>query len=360
MERLGCQGRTFNVSESDAPTVSVVICSYNGAATLGTCLEALDNQTIRHHAQIIVVDDGSQDQTAAVAGSFDVELISHDRNRGTSAARNTGILAARSAIIAFTDDDCVPRENWLEELVRCYERNEVAGVGGSVLPTRTKTFMDRYLVDNHPHAPLELNLAAGSSIMYRLGLYLLGNWSRTAEKTSRPVYSFAGANMSFRREVLDAVGLMDDRFTFGSDDERICEMVREQFPDMVLWFEPQAVVNHNYIATFRDGFRRNFAYGRGDAHYYLLERGRSWPAVFPMPIAVLLGAAVARRPRNLVLLTILLHIVLPQGVLGTLRHRRPSHLAFSFVRLFEESAHNAGLITGLIEGIFDEGSQKSR
>lgn len=199
-----------------------------------------------------------------------------------------------------------------------------------------------------------------NSIPYRLKLYLLRNWSASKERTGRSVYSFPGANMSFRREVLDAVGLMDERFTFGGDDERICEMVRDQFPDMLLWFEPTAIVHHDYVGTLKDGLRRNYEYGRGDARYYHLESRQSWPTVFPMPIAVLLGIALARRPRQFALLLTLILLVLPQGILGMLRHRRLTNLLFSFVRLLEESAHDVGMVTGFIGEICGEESPEIR
>src|SRR5262249_20442427 len=75
-----------------SPRISVVVCSRNGSATIGTCLGALDRLDYPDF-EVIVVDDGSTDRTAEIAASFDVRLI-RTPNRGLSAARNTGLEAA--------------------------------------------------------------------------------------------------------------------------------------------------------------------------------------------------------------------------------------------------------------------------
>lgn len=320
----------------------------------GACLDALDRQTIRCQAEIIVVDDGSSDQTVEVAREFSVELISLGQNRGTSAARNAGILASRAPIVAFTDDDCIPNQDWLAELIRPYERDEVAGVGGLVSIARVETYVHRYLAANNPLAPLELNLASSDSLAYRLMLYFGRMWAFEDDQSGRAIYSCPAANMSFRRDVLDAVGLMDPKFTFGSDDEQVCARVREKFPNMVLWFEPRAKVKHDYVGTFRDVLRRNFAYGQGNGRSYLSDSQRRWPTVFPIPIMFLLGVAALRRPRHVVMLLGITQLALPHGVRGVWSQRRITNFAFSYVRLFEEGSHNAGLVVALLQGLFGE------
>ena len=104
--------------ELAAPQISVVVCTYRRAEKLTACLDALARQTIRDRVEVIVVDDGPDDATAAVASRHDVRLIRHPQNRGLAAARNTGIEAATAPIVAFTDDDCVPADDWLEALAR--------------------------------------------------------------------------------------------------------------------------------------------------------------------------------------------------------------------------------------------------
>ena len=333
--------------EPTRPSVSVVVCCFNGAATLGACLDALGRQSVRRDAEIVVVDDGSTDATVEIARRDGVVLVRHETNRGTSAARNTGIRASHAPVVAFTDADCVPDEKWLENLLRWYATPDVVGVGGGVGIARVETFVHRYLADNNPLAPLELDLATNSSLAYRLALYLKRMWSPEVRREARAVYAVPSANMSFRRDVLDAVGLLDERFTFGSDDEHLCASVRARFPGSVLWFDPDAVVLHDYVGTLTDTVRRNAAYGRGHARYFRLDDAQRWPTVFPFPIAVALAATRVRRGRHAVALLLAVQLTMPHGLLGAWRHRRAANLGFAYVRLAEEAAHNAGLFSGL-------------
>lgn len=87
--------------------VSVIVPTYNRALLLERAIQSVRCQTYER-LEIIVVDDASKDDTAALVRSIDdarVRYIRHDRNRGGAAARNTGIRAARGEFIAFLDDD---------------------------------------------------------------------------------------------------------------------------------------------------------------------------------------------------------------------------------------------------------------
>jgi glycosyltransferase involved in cell wall biosynthesis len=329
------------------PEISVIVCSFNGARTLDACLEALEHQTVRSKAQVILVDDGSTDSTNDIARRHDVELLVHDRNRGISAARNTGIAAARAPVIAFTDDDCIPDSRWLETLLAVHERPEVVGAGGPVDIARVDTLVHRYLAAHPPLAPLELELDTHRGLLARLELYVRSMWSTARRTEGRAVYSFPGANMSFKAEAIHAVGGFDPTMTFGSDDEYLCARVRDRFPDSILWLEPQALVRHDYEGTLRDVLRRNYAYGKGHARTYLTSADHRWPIVFPLPIAALIALYALRRSWRLVLVPLLLHLALPQGIAAASRSRRAGDLAFTWLRLAEEAAHNAGMVVGL-------------
>lgn len=108
--------------------VSVVIPVFNGAQTLAECLTACLGQTYSD-MDVIVVDDGSTDETARVAQSFDVHYVYQD-NAGPAAARNRGAGAAQGDIVAFTDSDCIPEPNWIESLVAGFDEDAVAVGGG--------------------------------------------------------------------------------------------------------------------------------------------------------------------------------------------------------------------------------------
>lgn len=120
-------------------SVTVVIATYNQAAWISRTLHAVASQT-RLPDQVVVVDDGSTDNTAEVVTTCSqdlpllvVELV-RQPNGGPGAARNRGIAKARGEILAFTDSDAIPRPTWLEEGLKRLERegDECAGVEGRV------------------------------------------------------------------------------------------------------------------------------------------------------------------------------------------------------------------------------------
>ena len=97
----------MNEEASSQPTVSVVIPAYNRAGSLADAVTSVSNQTYRDF-EIIVVDDGSTDDTRAVVECLTddrIRYVRHDVNKGANAARNTGIKLARGRYIAFQDSD---------------------------------------------------------------------------------------------------------------------------------------------------------------------------------------------------------------------------------------------------------------
>jgi hypothetical protein len=110
------------------PRMSVVVCSYNGASLIRDCLEGLREQTYPDY-EVIVVDDGSTDATAAIATSYGVQVISTE-NQGLSSARNVGLEAATGEIVAYTDDDARPDPDWLLYLAAAFQSSEYVGVCG--------------------------------------------------------------------------------------------------------------------------------------------------------------------------------------------------------------------------------------
>ena len=109
--------------------ISIIIPAYNAAETLPACLEALNKQT-QPPDEILVVDDGSQDQTIQVAREYGVQLLEQP-HQGPAAARNLGINQACGDIVLFTDADCEPVPNWVSEMLYPFSDQRVVGVKGS-------------------------------------------------------------------------------------------------------------------------------------------------------------------------------------------------------------------------------------
>src|SRR2546425_12408176 len=105
---------------SSSLEVSVVIPVFNGEKSINRALKSVLSQTFSN-LEIIVVDDGSTDQTincVSQAPSDRLKLVKHDRNRGAAAARNTGIAAARGSLIAFLDADDAWRPDKLARQIK--------------------------------------------------------------------------------------------------------------------------------------------------------------------------------------------------------------------------------------------------
>jgi glycosyltransferase involved in cell wall biosynthesis len=122
---------------------SVIIPAYNAEKTLSLCLEKLSNQSLdRNIYEIILVDDGSTDNTAGIAGKFDVRYI-FQANNGPASARNKGAEEAIGNIILFTDSDCEPDSMWIEEMVKPFEDANIAASKGCYR-TRQKELAARF------------------------------------------------------------------------------------------------------------------------------------------------------------------------------------------------------------------------
>ena len=101
-------------------TISVIIPAYNAGDTLVRCLRAVLAQDDADY-EVIVIDDGSNDATAAICGQFDIQYIRNDTRVGPAISRNRGADAALGAYLAFTDADCVPPTHWITSIRRWLE-----------------------------------------------------------------------------------------------------------------------------------------------------------------------------------------------------------------------------------------------
>ncbi|WP_235108449.1 glycosyltransferase family A protein [Acaryochloris sp. 'Moss Beach'] len=99
--------------------VSVIVPVFNDTERLAYCLQALEQQTYSNHSyEVIVVDNASEDDVQAVVTKFSHAKVVVEPQRGSYAARNTGIAIAKGNILAFTDADCIPAPDWIEKGVQ--------------------------------------------------------------------------------------------------------------------------------------------------------------------------------------------------------------------------------------------------
>ncbi len=227
------------------PSVSVVVASYNGGRTLGKCLRSLEKLTYPDY-EVIVVDDGSTDNTPEIVARHDVRCIATE-NGGLSRARNLGIEAATGEIVAFIDSDAYADPDWLFHLVTALDEQNAAGVGGPNLSPPGDGFTAT-CVDFAPGNPTHVLLD-----------------DETAEHVP-------GCNMAFRKDFLLWIGGFDHTHRAAGDDVDVCWklLVRDQ----TIAFAPGAVVWHHRRPTVRAYLRQQRGYGFAEAHLRRRYPGR--------------------------------------------------------------------------------------
>src|SRR4051794_19155398 len=125
-------GANTSLPPVSAPVVSVVVPARNSAELVGLALAAIPREIAAGPVEVIVVDDASEDDTAAVAERAGAKVVRLAAHSGPAGARNAGIAAASAPLIAFTDADCVPAPGWLEAIVAALGDADL--VTGPVLP----------------------------------------------------------------------------------------------------------------------------------------------------------------------------------------------------------------------------------
>jgi cellulose synthase/poly-beta-1,6-N-acetylglucosamine synthase-like glycosyltransferase len=123
---------------------SVIIPTFNGASRIGNCLEALLEQTAGRDVEILVVNDGSSDNTFDVVRRYSTVVLINQANSGPAAARNRGALESSGKVILFTDDDCIAAPHWLNSMLQPFCDPEVVGAKGAYR-TRQKSLVARFV-----------------------------------------------------------------------------------------------------------------------------------------------------------------------------------------------------------------------
>lgn len=247
---------------SALPSVAVIVPTYNRASTLRLCLRALATQDYPGPHVVIVVDDGSTDETPEIIAAFREVVYLRQANRGPAAARNRGVAEAsprgragvNAEIIAFTDDDCLPPPDWLSRLSDGYQRHpEIVGAGGYLAAPAE-------LLRHNRLAQYERSVGRDE---YGAGdQEVLGGFDCPAGGTN---------NMSYRREVLLQAGGFDETFPFAAGEDadlklRICQGGAR------LLYIPVGVT-HLQPYTHEAFRRQQLVRGRGVIHFERKHRG---------------------------------------------------------------------------------------
>lgn len=204
--------------------VSIVVPTYNRANTIKTCIQSLLSLDYpKNLYEIIVVNDGSTDNTLEVLESYrddGLKVISHPKNRGPAAARNTGIKHAKGDIVVFVDDDVEVGGNLLSELVACYNAN-VAGVG-VLLELRDKppSLILKYVSARETRK----KLSYVDRELRKKGI----DYKQFTEREKSFFFSAPAGCMSYKKRILEELGGFDERIIgLGGEDFELRKRVTD-------------------------------------------------------------------------------------------------------------------------------------
>jgi glycosyltransferase involved in cell wall biosynthesis len=221
---------------------SVIVPVYRAVEVLPRCLAALIDQSVPcADYEIIIVDDGSPDQTAEVADKILAGnngcvygRVIRATHGGPAHARNLGARAARGDILAFTDADCEPDHDWLEQLTAALRDKTVSGAKG-VYRTRQTSLVARFVQQEYQD-----------------------KYDRLANQATIDFVDTYSA--AYRRSVFLASGGFDEAFTTASvEDQEFSFRLAAQGHRLV--FAPRAVVFHHHDATLSEYMQRKFGIG---------------------------------------------------------------------------------------------------
>ncbi len=261
------------------PRFSVILCTYNRCDLVLTALASLRRQTLAYDQfEVIVVDNGSSDDTLNVVRTYVSAGVQHERSpeeswqvqclsepqNGLAYARHTGLMAASGEIAVFLDDDSIAEPHFLERLLAAYEETGADAIGGRV-ELRWEAPRPHWLTDD---------------LLDVLG-YFAPSPTRMQLQAASQVTSFSNCNFSVKVEALRSIGYFSpflsrrQHFPAILEIQDICERLCKA--GYTLWYEPEAIVVHRVPAA-----RLNRAYFVGRAYWQgrsevLLQYSRNGP-----------------------------------------------------------------------------------
>jgi len=249
--------------------ISLVICTYNRCRYLPEALESVRQQQLPTHLfELIIVDNNSTDETAAISDAFinanpalNIRYC-FEANKGLSFARNRGITEATSNIVNYVDDDAILDPAYLQQMLHFFETHpQAAGAGGKVIPKyedgKAPVWMSKYLhgfIGKADHGD-SIKLFAGNM--------------------KYPV----GCNMAWRKELLQQAGGFNTDLQFRSDDKYIYHQVIKI--NTAVYYVPAAWLYH-YIDAHRlelNNFKNLFLKTGNEEKIRVRSEGRSMAVV---------------------------------------------------------------------------------
>ena len=236
MEQNATMEKNANPSKPKYPSLSVVIPVYNSETVIERCLKSVVD-AIPESKEIIVIDDGSTDNTSEIASQFPVRLFRLTGHFGLAEAKNKGLALSTGDIVVFIDSDTILDKDIFVELVSALGRDRVGGVGGVVLPIKSSVFSDSLTVRLFGYSPI-------------------------SEKKIREIDSTPGGCSAYHRKVLMEIGGFDTNLYAmhpGAEDFDLNIRIRKAGYKLLV--VPSAKIYHEHPTTFLKLVRKWFSYG---------------------------------------------------------------------------------------------------
>jgi GT2 family glycosyltransferase len=240
--------------QSQLPTAAVIICCYTEQRwrDLLQAIESVRGQTVAPQRLVVVVDHNERLREALASRYTHMTVVANRYRQGLSGARNTGVAECAEEVVAFLDDDATADPDWLETLLGEYLAGDTIAAGGHIEPA--------WDGDPPPWFPAEFGWVVGCSYH--------------GQPTQRAVVrNVIGANMSFRRSAVQAVGGFGEQLgrigasAAGCEETELCLRTARHTGGTVV-YQPRARVRHHVPAdraSFRYFRKRCFAEGRSKA-----------------------------------------------------------------------------------------------
>lgn len=313
--------------------ISIIIPVYNNEKAVALCLQALMKQNFASNSlEVIVVDDGSTDNTADVVKQYPVKYI-YQENAGPATARSTGWKAAYGEIVCFTDSDCIPERNWVEKIAKRYASDEIGGVGGSYDIANKDSLLARCVHEEIVQRHM---------------------------RTSRETDYLGSFNLSYRKKVLEEVGGFNESFRQPSgEDNDLSYRVKKAGYKLI--FDKDIKVSHCHQTNLIKYLKEQYRHGYWRMKLYKLHpdmtKGDSYAGVSdfahpPLAMAIT-GTAIASffyQPLfffSCLGAALLLALQFPITLAAIKRNKRYSYLYLLPVLFLRAFARGFGMLKGI-------------
>jgi len=224
---------------NDNGKISFCIPVYNGEKTIGRCIESILDLAYPNK-EIIIVNDGSTDETSSILKKYPIKIIDLEQNMGRGYARQTALEHASGKYVALLDaDGFITNKNWAEKMLSDFTEDRIAGVFS-----------------------LSRAINSGSSIA-RYWDYL----TTTALTPGQVTHGAGTGNTLIKKNVLDEVGGFDKRLR-NAEDSDISEKISKR--GYVFYYEPDCLMSREQPSTISEVFKKeaDYAFWHGKRAYY--------------------------------------------------------------------------------------------